>query len=342
MCDEFIDWVSRALKLSFIAAKIKDLSGFPSLSRKLSQFLSLIDYFSNEQIENLRKEIALWENRKEWEKLKERGDYLINNGDEEKAYSYYKKALEHGENPQLLNNIAITLLKMERYSEAIEYLNRALGMMPHDYKLLLHIAEAHLLNKDFDSVNKIIETIKLHYGEAGDVYYMYGELVFSSGRYFEAISYFERAVEAAETSTQRWEYMYRLCDVYLKLRFYDKALETLDKIACKDKYLLKKQAEVYVAYNNIPAAIRCIEKALMQDKNSVDLWTRLARYYRMDYDLTRANSAIIKALDLSPSNEKAGLENARIKKSMGRIKEYQVILKDVLGRFKEKYRENEI
>jgi Tfp pilus assembly protein PilF len=84
-----------------------------------------------------------------------------------------------------------------------------------------------------------------------------------------------------------------------------------------------------------------MQKALITNKNSIDLWIRLAEYYRLNYDLQKATGAITKALELSKKNPRANLENARIKKALGKIKDYQVILNSVLVGFKEKYRENE-
>lgn len=337
--DAFILWVGETLKLSFIASKIKDLSLLNVLSRKLAVFLSLTDYFSNEQIETLRREVVAWENRNEWEKLKERGDYLINHDDAEKACYYYKKALDYGENKELLNNLAIAFMKTGNYTKAIGYLNRALKLSPMNYKLMLHIAEAYILNRNFDEASSALKKIQEHYGEQDEIYYFYGEISFAQGNYINAVSYYEKIIANSDMSDPA--YIYRLYDVYVKLRFYDKALDVLNKINIKDKYFLKKQADVYVAYNNIPAAIKCIEKALYKNKNSVELWVRLAQYHRLDYDLSKASSAIIKALDLSADNPHANLENARIKKALGKIKDYQVILNRTLTAFKEKYRDNE-
>ncbi|MDR2904315.1 MAG: tetratricopeptide repeat protein, partial [Clostridiales bacterium] len=252
--DQFIDWVGGALKLQFLAAKIKEIAPLSSLSRKMSLFLSLTDYFADAQIDALRKEIVQWENQGEWEKLKERGDYLMQQDDPEKAANYYKKALAYGENIPILNNLSISLMKSENYTEAIRYLSRALRHRPMDETLLLHLTEAHILNGDYNEATAVLESIEHRYGARAEtvtvIRFFYGEISFMQGSYLNAIACYEKVIEASGGADS--VYIYRLADSYVKLRFYDKALAVLDKVREKDKYFLKKQADVFVAYNNIP------------------------------------------------------------------------------------------
>jgi tetratricopeptide (TPR) repeat protein len=161
--------------------------------------------------------------------------------------------------------------------------------------------------------------------------------------YAKSIELFQQAITASENENLDFEpepyYVYRLADVYVKMRQYDKALAALEQVADKDMDFYAKQAELYAAANNLPAAVKSTQRALMIQNNSVELWTKQAMYYRQDYDLVRANAAISKALSIDPENERAKLENARIKKGMGRQKEYQAVLNNVLKGFRGKYRE---
>jgi len=139
-------------------------------------------------------------------------------------------------------------------------------------------------------------------------------------------------------------YYYRLAEIYVKLRFFDRALEVMDKVTDKDYVFLMKQADIYEACSNLPAAIKCIEKALVVHKNNIRLWVRLARFYRLSYDSVKAEMSVKMALDIEPDNEEALLEHAKIKKLSGRTREYQQILKTILHGLKRKYRalDNEI
>jgi thioredoxin-like negative regulator of GroEL len=52
-----------------------------------------------------------------------------------------------------------------------------------------------------------------------------------------------------------------------------------------------------------------------------------------------ADMAIARALAISPENERARLESARIKKALGKTRDYQGILNQILKGFKQSYRE---
>jgi hypothetical protein len=54
--------------------------------------------------------------------------------------------------------------------------------------------------------------------------------------------------------------------------------------------------------------------------------------------MASAEAAINKALSLSPENNIIRLENAGIKKGLGRTREYQAVLNEILKSFKESYR----
>jgi len=112
----------------------------------------------------------------------------------------------------------------------------------------------------------------------------------------------------------------------------------MDKVTVKDHVFLMKRADIYEACSNIPAAIKCIEKALLTHKDNLFLWVKLARFYRLSYDNNRAEMSVKMALDIDPENEEALLESAKIKKMSGRTREYQQILKTILHSLKTKYR----
>ncbi len=333
--DEFIGWVKNVLDLSFLAAKIKQIAAIKSLSARLIGFLLIIDYFDEVQIAGIRNKVIQWESALEWERLNKKADYLMQHKDPERAVAYYKKALTFSENKMLLNNIAIALMQLENFSEAEFYLSKAYAIDNSDIIIMLNLAEGAIYNHNYEKALRMLKNAEKLETHNPDIQYLYGELNLEAGNIRYSIDYFEKAYELNKDSY----YLYRLADVYVKLRLFDKALSVLDRSENKDKVFLVKQSEVYALYNNIPAAIKCIEKALLLNKDDEALWTRLAKLYRMDYDLPRAGNAALTALGLMPSDERARLEDARIKKAQGKLKEYQHILHGILKDFKKKYRE---
>ncbi|MDR1705392.1 MAG: tetratricopeptide repeat protein [Clostridiales bacterium] len=333
--DEFIDWVKTTLNLNFISSKLKEIAKLHSFSERLIRFLSLTDYLDYGDAEALRTELNAWESRKEWEKLKERADDLMNTDEPEKAFALYKKALLFEDNAQLYNNAAIALMKQGEYAEAAGYLRKAMYKEPENVPVILHLAEAYIMAGAFDLAGKTLGAAE-SYGDSADIHFFRAEIQERAGNSAGAVPLYEKAI-AMDPATH---YIYRFADVLVNLRMYERAAAVMDLIDNKDRSFLKKQAELFVKNNNIPAAIKCMEKALLTNRSSVDLWTRLAAYYRQDYDLNHAHSAISAAIAIDPADARANLEYARIKKAQGRIKDYQLILNTVLTGLKNRYREN--
>ncbi len=333
--EEFEEWVREVLSLSFLASKIKGLNKLDSLSEKLTTFLTLVDYLDVEQISILKAELVEWEARLEWEKYKERGDYLMEKKEPARAFAFYRKALAFGENVRVLNNIAIALMQLERFKEAIDYLGRAVNIEPNNVQIVLNLAECCIYAHEFESAESCLHHAEELDENNPDVQYLYGELNIESDKTRNSIEYFERAFEMNNEP----KYIYRIAEVYVKLRQFDRALECLTKVKTKDNSFLVQQSKIYAASNNVPAAVKCIERALIFERDNAELWTMLAKYSRMEYDITKAQSSITRALNIAPESETAQLENARIKKAQGKIKDYQTTLHDILEGFKKKYRE---
>lgn len=330
---EFIAWVKDILGQAYIASQIKELSDLEQLSQRFTKFLSITDYFEDDEIKEIHAELMQWENRLEWEQLKERADAFNKVNEPQKAYSLYMRALKYEENPQILNNLGVCLMKLKRFDESYFYLAKAYEMQKY-ISILVNLAESAIFSHKFEIAEELLTQIKDEKDDA-ELNYLYGEYFYESGNIRKSTKYFE---EAAASSNDTF-YIYRLTDAYIKLRKYDNALALLETVENKDKEFLMKQGEVYAVSGHIPAAIKSIEKALIFDKGDCALWIILAYYHRLNYDFIKAQSAIITALRIEPNNEKALLEQARIKKSLGKTKDYQVILKNILDDIKQKYRE---
>jgi len=335
MCEEFVSWVKNELGLSFISSKIRELEKIQGFAERLLRFLSLTDYLDFSDVEGLRGELAEWESRKEWEKLKERGDDLMDKSEPEKAFALYSRALVFANNVALYNNAAIALMKQGDFAGAVEYLKKALYLEPDNVEVLLHLAEANILNGSFEAAGKLLDAAQV-YGERAEIYFFRAEIQERAGNVHGSVPLFEKAIELDANP----HYVYRLADVYVKLRQYERATKIMEGAPVKDKAYLKKQAELHVENNNIPAAIKCIEQAIVKNRGDAGLWARLASYHRSNYDHDKAHSAITTAIAIDPASARVNLEYARVRKAQGRIKDYQVILNRVLDGLKNRYREN--
>ncbi|MCL2461044.1 MAG: tetratricopeptide repeat protein [Defluviitaleaceae bacterium] len=336
-CEELAAWVNDSLGLPFHAAKIRRLAGIESFTQRMTEFLTLTDYFDRSELYSLRGELESWEKRMEWERLKERGDCAFASGEPSKAAALYKRALACERNPRILNNIGVALMRLELYGEAMAYLEEAIkteAAAVAPARMYLNYAEAAIYAHSFEIAEQTLKNAGQS-AEPHEIHYLNGELNFEAGKLAEAAEFFEKA--AAQKPEKR--YIYRMAEVYAKMQNHAKAEAALRAVADKDAEYYMKLAEVKAAGGDLAGAAEAIERALASEPENVRLWTRLAAYYRRNMDLQKAQSAIIKALAIDPEDDRARLEQARIKKDEGKGREYLAILHNMLKEFKGKYRE---
>ncbi len=337
LSDEMISWVNDTLGLSYIAARIKELTHEASFNHRMQSFLRLTDYFDDKELNALSRDMIQWELQREWVKLKERADYLMGRSEPDKALPLYRRALQYEENAALLNNMGVAWMRLGAYDNAVNHFERAIGTEPDNNQLILHFAEAAAYAGRFEEASQALLKAAEVEPDNTDIPYLHGVLAFEQNDLVSAVNYFNEAIEAVGGKIP--QYLYSLSDVYAYMRQYEKALSVLNRITDKDAGFFVKKGELHAVAGNLPAAAKSVQQAISLQPGNTELWVKLARYYRMDYDHNRAEGAITKALSLDAENERARLENARIKKAMGRTREYQGILNQVLKGFKQRYRE---
>ncbi len=331
--DNFTKWVQDELKLSFIAYEIKKMKSIRNLADRIIAFLSITYYFEDDEFEKLRNEIQEWQNQSQSEKLKEKGDALVAVGSFEKAILAYKAVLTYDKkNFVVMNNIGVSYMKLEKYDHAQDWFSRAFDICNDNSKLIFNLIEACIYNKDFDSAEKYIKLIENEQGS--EISYFKGEIEFGKGNYEHAISYYKRAVIKNDSLA-----IFRLADIYIKQKQFDTAIKILDMLESSNIKALISKSMIYEECSEYSKAIRCIEKALLYDGTSVELWTYLAKYHRLNNDFLKAEGAVCTALRYSSSNLAANLEFAKIKRFQGKVKEYRLAISKILKNLRTEYRD---
>ncbi|MCL1997639.1 MAG: tetratricopeptide repeat protein [Turicibacter sp.] len=334
-----VAWVTDTLGLTRIATKMNEVAHIEQFSERMLAFLEIAPYFSTMELAALKPDLIKWERRLEWETYKERADDLVARGEPAKSIALYRRALRHNENVRLLNNISVAYMQSENYAEAVNALGRALEINDEEqlaYKLTLNYCEALILAGLLERADGVLSQLEATAGEAADLLYMRGELAIRQDERRAAISFFERAIELADENNEH--YIFSLADIYARNRQFERALELLAQKGSGSVAHLVKVAELHSLAANVPAAIRTMEEAIEQKPREVELWIKLARYHRMNYNLEQAESAIARALELDNANDRAKLEQARVQKGLGRIRAYQGLLRGVLAGVKGRYR----
>lgn len=347
--DEFLDegfvaWVA-GLGLSYYSSKVGEVCLLPSVSQRLAGFLRLADYFDEEELGSLARQLEKWESRQDFEKLKERADYFAAMGEPAKAAPLYRQAVGLMDCEKLLNNYGVALMQMQNYPAAAACFARALDIAPGSAALAVNLSECLILGGETDGARASLERAVALASETrggqrhfADISYLRGILAWAERRHMDALAHLKEACELAPDSAF---FVNEMAKKLTAMRRFDAALALLETSPKKDHSYYKAKADAHAAARDFPSAIRAVRFAInFSEGNPASLHTALAAYHRQDYDLALAELAIEKALEADPDSEAAKLERARIKKAQGRTRDYQAGLNDVLASLKRKYREN--
>jgi len=340
---KLIAWVD-TLGAPALATRITAIAKIEPFSRRMISFLGIVEYFSEAELTSLQADLKAWEHRGEWERLKHRADRLVTMNEPARALPLYRRALNLEENHTLLNNMAIANMKLGRVAEAAKLLAKAHALQPDSLELNLHYAEAAILNGDFEKAATLLKSVQVSHPTSADILFLRGLMAYHKKDYYTAIDWLEKA--KALDNRQNFRYSRKIATCYIQQNQHDKAIASLDKA---DPEYYVKTADIYASqgHAHIPEAIRHMRQAISQATqdiggNEAALWTKLARYYRTDYDWQRANEAITHALAKeTPPSDTTLLENARIQKGLGRMRDYRAGLGEVLKVVKERYRGEE-
>jgi len=323
---EMSTWVAE-IGLVQIATKIKSIAEVESFTKRMLAFLNIINYFNEEELSSLKSELITWENRVEWERLKDQADHLVSRGESAKAIPLYTKALRYSQTAATLNNTGVAYMRLGNYEKAVAMFKQALAHEPDNETIMLTYAECLVHIGDYKLATQLFAVSK-----SSEANYLRGFMAHMQNDYQAALKWLESSLDSRA--------LHKRVDIYVEIGQLENALAILSS---NDH---EKISEVYAAHGHarMPDAINHIKKAIEQDQNTggsnaARLWTKLAKYYRTDYDWQRAAEAIENAIKAGVAASSATLlEYASIKKGQGRNREYQAILKSVLEGLKEQYR----
>ena len=337
--DGFVAWLA-GVGLSFFSSKIKGFFHEPLFSSRILGFLGLTDFFCEDDLSLLKSRLEKWEARQDYEKLKERADYFMARGEPLKAIPLYRQAISLEESGVLLNNLGVAYMQTQNYNEGIEIYTRALCLSPINISVLLGLIESLIRNGETKEARTHLQkllTSQTDITTQADVSYLHGLLAWNEKRHLDSLSYLKEACKLCPESSF---FVFEVASKLTAMRQFESAINFLENSPVKDSSFYAAQSDIFKAAKDFPSAIKSIKKAIeLYDGNSAVLHTKLAGFYRQDYNLPQAEISVNFALEVDPENELAKLELARIKKAQGRIRDYQAGLNEVLGGFKKRYRE---
>ena len=335
----FERWVEGVLRLPDIATKIKEAVSLEDYSQRLFAFLSVTPYIDPTKIDKMKPSVQEWEQNNTGAHLKEEGDMHLNDSPA-LATELYKKALAKEEDPQTYNNLAISYMYTNMYDKALEAFYKAYNLDKDNLDILFNYSLSLVETGDADLAFKYIRKAKSINKENSYVYFLYGKAYYKTRNINKAIENYEKAIGMEDSIAEKSEYSYALAKAYMTARRYSEAKETIEQIKEKDYTYYTSLAEISERSEDYPGAIKAMQKVLELGYKNPNTLAKLASYHRQNYDLDSAKSAIDTALHLNASNKLAILEDAKIKKAAGKLRDYQKTMERILTEAKDNYRES--
>ena len=327
----FIAWVDTILELSDISDRLQELNKMDSYADKLMGFLSITPYFEPNKLTAVKTEAMAWEEQNGATILKEEADTQVHIAPKT-ATDLYKRAIAKGDNAQTYNNMAISYMNRNMYKEAVQTFSTAYNLDKTNLDILLNYSLALIEVGEIEQAFRYIRRAEA-IEETSYVYYLYAKICHANGNIEEAIPYLEQALSMEKNS----EYYYFLATLYMFAESGDLAIKTINKIKQKDQKYYTKLAEIFAIMGDYSKAIQAMEDGHKKGYKTADTLAVLASYHRQNFDLKNAKITVQEALALEP-NKLALMEDAKIKKSKGNLRDYQKIMENILKEAKENYR----
>lgn len=329
-------WIKEELKLPYLASRIEKIKDREhTITTQYAAFLDVIDYFEIDEINSITKEVYSWENMDQWQKLKEKGDIALENEQYTQAVKHYLEAIDINDNVTILNNLGVAYMKQERFDDALMCLQKAHFKEPYNEDIVVNTAQVLMLQGNYETAKAQLK--KFDFASKGwKAYKLYGEISYIQQDYENALIYFKKAIDLGDDFTSN----IRIADIYSVLGEYKGAVNAIEAIRDKDNDLYYyNYARINYKFGKVRDAIAQAEQAVEINRKNLDAWILLVKLYKKIKDIPQAERALLKVFELDPDNDEAKLEYATLKKSKGLIKDYQEVLKGMLNKWKQRYRE---
>ena len=269
-------------------------------------------------------------------KINQKRDETFNNigavyyrmGEYDKAFEFYKKAINLKPTDSNYMNIASIFYEKKEYDIAIELYQKAISLNPYNEWAYINMAncyrdkrppnykEAFEIYKEASEINSSNEYVYNHSGI----------LLFRKKQYKDAISAYQMAIN----KNPKNEWFYRnIGEVYYKLENSDKAIEYYQKaiaINPNESNFYNDMGLVFLGNKFYKKAIDFFQKAIEIDSNDVILYNNLGDAYAKNKEYRKSISCYEKSLKIK-KNYQAQFYGAKVylkqKKYVSAMKIYE-------------------
>lgn len=232
------------------------------------------------------------------------------------------------------DNYGMALAHAQRYKDAQNALNHALGFAPQNSKhILYHLALVHAWSGNYKEAARRYEQLLQRYPRDSAIRIDYGQTLAWDRRYSEAAAQYKNVLASEPRNIEALRHLGTLEAWQGR---YDEALAQLERglsIEPKNPKLIADHAEVLSWKGNLATATKAYEALVQLVPNKIEYKLKLAQVYAWHGRTRQARESYDSVLRLDPGNLDAYIGLIRVYLDNHQYTEADKILRGALARF---------
>lgn len=221
---------------------------------------------------------------------------------DEEAGRYLEASLEVAEHLSALINMSYIFNRMERYDDALDYLDRAKKLEPENVKVMLNYGVTQYNRGQFEEAYHAFE-MSLPVSEGAITPYVYLALIsVKRGELEDATEWLQRALDAFPRSIEIKNNLALLYDSTGRCEDAEKMFCQVLEIQPENRTVIRNLADLYCRLNMYGAAREYYER-IPEDERGFDELVNLGRVYLTSGDKELAFNTWQKALTIKPEDQ---------------------------------------
>ncbi len=264
------------------------------------------------------------------------GDWYFDEGDFRQAVKEYSLGLQlkPGEH-NLLNSLGVSLIKMNRYKQAIETFQQVIKEQPDDYMALVNLGYAQQVRGNDDLSLEFFKKafqVQRHTGKDGlEVYQQLSRLYCQAGQYKQALPFIKLWQQEAQEKSFLF---YRLQgEAFWETGCVKEAMKSLQhalQLHAHDPDSMSMLGLLYIEHGEgTETGNMLLKKALSINERSADCWYRYGRALKHQQKFGEASDALRQCLRIKVHHIRAILLHGELLANTKKISQARLVLKKI-------------
>lgn len=329
--ERLLDWVHLELNECGLLDGMENES---TNNKKYLLFLYNSFLFSEEELEELGKNLICWEERSWQEKMKRRGDLALQFRKFSVAMRFYSELLSE-DKPEIYHNMAVIEMNLGQYKKAIDDFKKAFQMSSNLESLTEYLL-ALLVDKQYDFL--FLELIKYSkiYSDAR-LWYVFGLYYEHNNDIDSALDSYYKAICSEDVTI--YEPYKRVVKLLLSRGQESKAYDAIIDLEGKNKTeFTLNLSYIYEALLETEKAIDLLEQLDVEEKDKKRIYYRLSQLYEKEGQMIKALDSIHKGKLIESDDSAIQIRIGRLDKKVGLTKSYYDTVDQLMERWKAIYR----